>query len=563
LYANMTVLILLLCLTSTVASYNKLYSTIVELSQGLESQTNVIYTDDRQSLGTYTQLSQAVRHTPSILISKDPTKLINISTDKHENLLMILPKLELEIIQQVFETFPVKMQKADYLFVGVDKTVYWFQLLSTLWDLGFPNVLIYNFSGNGDFYTSDPFPKLQLIPSSIEHYLWARRHWFDNLRGWEVRTIISNNPPRTLVDAELQIFDGYVLKTLREFLSYKNAKFVPVLVPDYKIFSPKNCMKYLQEKKGELCGDVLAYNTDFSFTDSYMYLYANILIPTPKARSKNYYIIEPFDLKIWLLIALYMFAICSFSSFVCWVQNGRWDFIKIFLEILCSLVCAGFRLRGIVGRLHYILFSTIFVGGFIFSNYYLAFLRTLLSTGLYELPIKSFEELVRRNISIIVPEYDKVVLEAYDYPSILWNITRVMPYVFILEHRRVFNTSYAYMAYSDRFALFEFQQQYMKRPKMRTLPIDIVHSLPGYPMRREWLLKFKLSEALLNCFGTGLIQKIMDDTNMQTIRMGYLDIIPSEEYKAEPLTLDNFRVPLLMLVVGNGIAFFCLLAERL
>lgn len=463
----------------------------------------------------------------------------------------------------IFKEFPVKMQRADYLFVGADSATNWLQFLSMLWQLGYPNVLIYNSSETGGFFTSDHFPQQKLISSTIDYYLWARRHWFDNLYSWEVRTIIANNPPRSLVYPEQDIYDGYALGLLREFLAYRNAIFVPVLQQNFKIFSALNCLKLLQTRKGDLCGDVLARNDDFSYTDSYMYLYANILIPSPQARSKNYYILEPLDCRAWLLIALYVLIICCFTSFVCWLQNGRWEWIKILLEIIRSLLYIGFRLREITGRLHYILYGTICFAGLIYSNYYLAFLHTLLSTGLYEQPIESFEELVRRNVSIIVPEYDIVLLTTFDYPSILWNITRVMPFDFILEHRGVFDTKYSYLAYSDKQALYHLQQQYMKKPKMRTLPIDVVHALIGYPMQREWLLKFKLSETLLNCFGSGLIHKIVEDTNMQTMRTDFLDIIASEDYEAEPLTLDNFTMPLLMLAVGCAMGFICLLGELL
>lgn len=463
----------------------------------------------------------------------------------------------------IFKEFPVQMQRADYLFVGADNASNWLQFLSMLWQLGYPNVLIYNSSETGEFFTSDHFPQQKLISSTIDYYLWARRHWFDNLYGWEVRTIISNNPPRSLVYPEQDIYDGYALGLLREFLAYRNATFVPFLQENFEIFSAMDCLKLLHDRKGDLCGDILGINDDFSYTDSYMYLYANILIPSPQARSKNYYILEPLDRRAWLLIALYVLIICSFTSFVCWLQSGELEWIKILLEIIRSLLYIAFRLNEIKGRLHYILYGTICFAGLIYSNYYLAFLHTLLSTGLYEKPIESFEELVRRNVSIIVPEYDIVLLTTFDYPSILWNITRVMPFDFILEHRGVFDTKYSYMAYSDKQALYHLQQQYMKKPKMRTLPIDVVHSLPGYPMQRDWLLKFKLSETLLNCFGSGLIDKIVEDTNLQTMRMGFLDIIPSEDYEAEPLTLDNFTMPLLMLAAGCALSFICLLGELL
>ncbi|XP_034476026.1 uncharacterized protein LOC117783011 [Drosophila innubila] len=478
---------------------------------------------------------------------------------------MILPQLNHEQILQIFEQLPVNLQRSDYLLVGCDNADNWLNLLSTLWKLGFPNILIYNStqSVEGVFYTSDSFPQQRLILSSIDHYLWARRHWFDNLKGWEVRVGLYNNPPRTLVYPEKQIFDGYALMLLREFLSYRGAKFIPMLTPNYKVYSPNDCLDLMRSNKCDLCGDLFAFSNKFSYTYSFMYLYCNILIPTSQPISKNYYISAPLELKTWLLVGFYVVFICSFASFTGWLQHGRFEFGNLLLQIFGSLLSVGFKFRQVLGRLHYILFTIIALGGLICSTYYLAFLKTILATGLYEPQIDSFEELVRQNISLIVGDYDKTVLKLYDFPDILWNITQVVPYDFIVSHRRVFDTNYTYLAHSDRLVLFSFQQQYMAKPRMRPLPIDIMHSLPGFPMRREWLLKFKLSETLLNCFGSGLMQKLAADTNRQTIHIGYLSLIPSEQYEARPLTLDYFAMPLKILTTGSGLAFVCFLGELL
>ncbi|XP_030554574.1 uncharacterized protein LOC115758174 [Drosophila novamexicana] len=563
----MAKLLFLICLLTYVDSSTlELGSSIVSLSRGLKSRTNIVYTEATQPLDVYSQISETLSQIPSLLLKSDYVRLFDNSLHLPQPLLMILPQPNQGQIQTMFEQLPEQRQQSDFLIVGCDNAANWLHLLSTLWHLGYPNVLIFNSSdelGSGQLYTSDSFPQQQLRRSSIDHYLWARRHWFDRLEGWEVRVALYNNPPRTLVYPDQELYDGYALMLLREFLAQRGAKFVPVLTPNYRVYSPNDCLKFLQLNQSDICGDVLAFSNNFSFTASYQYLYGNILIPYSLPISKNYYIIAPMQLKTWLLLTLYIAMICGFASFICWLQLGRWEYGKLLLEILSSLLCVGFRLNDIKGSQRYILFCTIFLSGFICSNYYLAFLATILSTGLYEPQINSFEKLVEQNISIVIGDYDKTVLKSYDYPDILWNITRVVPYDFILAHRRVFDTNYAYLAHSDRLALFDFQQQYMVKPRMRPLPIDLMHSLPGYPMRRQFLLKSKLSEALLNCFGSGLMQKLADDTNRQTIHIGYLNLIPSEPYEARPLALDYFNVPLIVLISGLIIGFVCLLGELL
>ncbi|XP_017864774.1 PREDICTED: uncharacterized protein LOC108615053 [Drosophila arizonae] len=566
----MSKLICLLCLLTNVdSSTYDLSSSIAALNRGLQSKTNIIYTESAQPLDIYERVCEALSHVPSVLLKRTDQSSLSSINDLHlpKPLLVILPKPSPVQAEAMFEQLPTEMQQSDFLIVGCDTAANWHQLLSALWQQGFPNVLLFNSTDRGglrgQFYTSGFYPQRQLQRCSIEDYLWSRQHWFDNLGGLEVRVALYNDPPRSLVYPENDMYAGYALLLLREFLAHRGAKFVPVLTPNHSVFSPHDCLKYIHNNLSDVCGALLAYSNEVSFTASYTYLYVNILIPNAQPKSKNYYIIAPMQLKTWLSMLLYIAITCSFVSCVCRLQRGRWECGRFLLDIISSLLCVGFELRHITGWQYYILYSSIFLVGFMIANYYLAYLATILSTGVYEPEIRSFEDMVDRNISILIGDYDKKVFEIYDFPDILWNITRLVSYPFIQAHRRVFDAKYAYLAHSDRLVLFAFQQQYMTKPRMRPLPIDLQHSLPGFPMRRHWLLKHKLSEAVLNSFGSGLLDKLADDTNQQTIHIGYLNLIPSEPYEAKPLTLDYFNVPLIMLVFGLIIAFVCLIVELL
>ncbi|KAH8384736.1 hypothetical protein KR093_007120 [Drosophila rubida] len=545
-------------------NHNKLSLSIAALNRGLESRTNIFYGEDGQSLESYAEVMLTLNHVPSIVLSKNASQLIRSTVNPSKPLLMVLLQLEHNRTRQILQQLPVETQRADFLIVGCDTAANWLHLLATLWQLGYPNVLISNGSQSASqLFTSAAYPNQRLLPSSVEHYLWARRHWFDDLGGVAVRVGLYNNPPRTLVYPEQPLFAGYALLLLRAFLAHRNARFVPLLTSNYRVYSPNDCLQLLRAAHCDLCGDLFAYSANYSFTDSYMYLYANILIANARPKSKNSYLWAALQLRSWLLLIFYVLVVSSFVSLVVWLQRRRLEFGKQLLQVLGSLLAGKLELQAVVGRLHYMLIVIITLAGLLCSTYYLASLKTILATGLYEPQIESFEQLVRENISLVVGDYDATVLRSYDFPDILWNITRVVPYEFIVTHRRVFDASYAYLAHSDRLLLFRFQQQYMAKPRMRPLPIDIMHSLPGFPMRREWLLKFKLSETLLNCFSSGLLQKLAADTDRQTIHIGYLSLMPAEQFRTLPLTLDYFGMPLKLLVAGHGLALVSLLCELL
>ncbi|XP_033254440.1 uncharacterized protein LOC117193849 [Drosophila miranda] len=334
---------------------------------------------------------------------------------------------------------------------------------------------------------------------------------------------------------------------LRQFLAHRRVTFVPVLTPHYRVYSANDCLKLLHLQQVDICGDLLAYSNISSFTASYTYLYGYILIPNSPPRSKVIYTVAPYSPTMWMTVAAYLVLLPSVGSLVYWLQRGTIRYGKFVLDALKSLLFSGFQLGEFRGLVGVVLYLTLVFTGFICSNFYLAALGSILATGLYEPQINTFEELVQQNITFIIGDYDKTVLQTYDFPDILWNITRVVPYDFITRHRAVFDTDYAYLAHSDRIVLFNFQQQFMKK----------------FPMRRQWLLKQKLGETLLNCFNSGLLEKLAHDTNRETIRIGYLGLIRSEEYRAQPLALDFFSMPFYMMFTGLGLGFVSLVGELL
>ncbi|KAH8405614.1 hypothetical protein KR215_004453, partial [Drosophila sulfurigaster] len=561
-YRTCLSIVLLFCLIGSSSAAEDVLQVVAQLNARLQFTTNVIYNPQQRELSHL----QRLQPVGQLIISSLGEFGFNGTELKYfieERVLFVLivedPFGPLELLQKLHLHF----DEADFLLVieRLELDGIWLQFVYDAWQLGYIKLL---FLHSTLLYENQLFPELKLKPTTVERYAVTRGRLL-NLHGYETRVAVYSNPPRSLLYKDEwgnQVYGGYYMRFIRQFLRYMNATFVPIQTPSY---SAGHCKQALQAGRVDLCADALAQETTKTFAVSrpIRLAYANIMVPSAKPLGSYRYLVAPFHSTTWLLVIIYVLLISGFISFIVWLQRGRFEFGKQLLQILGSLISGSLQLSEIQGRIHYILFIVIALGGLICSTYYLAFLKTILSTGLYEPQINSFEELVRQNISFIVGDYDKTVLKSYDFPDILWNITRVVPYDFITKHRRVFDPNYAYLAHSDRLLLFSFQQQYMMKPRMRPLPIDIMHSLPGFPMRREWLLKFKLSEALLNCFNSGLMQKLAADTNRQTIHIGYLSLMPSERYETQPLALDYFAMPLKILCSGLGLAFICFLCELL
>ncbi|XP_030554573.1 uncharacterized protein LOC115758173 [Drosophila novamexicana] len=536
---------------------------IDELNERLEMEANIVYNpqlDELNYLLEIKPMSQLIISSPNSS-ALNAMELIQFLDEKSLFVLLVeTPPIEL------FEQLHYLFQKADFLLVLKEYPVtdIWLDFVQQAWELGYYRLLFLHTGRQGALYKKQMFPQLELKPTSVSNYV-ATRARFTDMHGFEIRVAVYSNPPRCLYYEDEwgePVYGGYYMRFVRHFLATHNAKFVPVHTPND---SPGHCVKALLARRVDLCADALAQGSDKTFvvTNAIRMAYANIMVANAKPLSSYRYLVAPFHTTVWICLIVYIGFIVCFMSCIHWQQQRRWIFSTFLLEAISSLLFTGFALKDLHGRERYILFGVLFIAGFIYSTFYLGYLKSILTTEVFEEQINSFEQLLEANISIIIDEYDSNLTTRYFLPDMLWPIIQVVPEEKLKRHRTGFDQQYAYILFSDRMDLYDYAQKYLKHPRMRRIPINIFFLYAGFPMRESWFLKQHLSEAWANAFESGLVQKLALDADHETMTssVGFLHFLATEYYEAQSLGLDYFVMPAMSLAFGYGLAFLAFVIE--
>ncbi|XP_022226485.2 LOW QUALITY PROTEIN: uncharacterized protein LOC111076816 [Drosophila obscura] len=532
------------------------------LNDHLRISTNILYCNERSKLINYE--SEYLRQAEITRLIYTSAAAINSSHLQlhigHGSQLFIV--FTTEPPYDLFPVLDLHFQNADFLIV-IDKSIdldTWLAYVQYAFELGYVRLLLYT-TPNGAVYGKMLFPVVRIVPATVEQYLHMRDTLKD-LHGYPVRVAAYKNVPRSFMYLNSwgrMIYAGFYMRFVRAFLHSRNATFVPVHTPND---SPGNCTLALKNESVDLCADSLAANQEmFSLTYGFRIAYANVMVAHAKPLLSYRYLEAPFQNSVWMCLVIYVLLIVSFLSCIHWQQHGRWDFSKYLLEVFSSLLFSGFNLRSIRGRERYILFGVIFMTGFVYSTMYLGLLKSMLISEVFEPQINTFEQLVASNITLLVDPYDRILFAKYNMPEVLWSVVQTVSFETLLHHRNRFDQSYAYVLFTDRMALYETAQLFLRHPRLRRIPINFAFLFTGIPMRKKWFLKEHLSRAWYHSFESGLTRKLAVEANNEAMSVGHLHYLITEHMEAKPLDLDYFVMPTIALLLGCGLAIISFVIE--
>ncbi|XP_068147773.1 LOW QUALITY PROTEIN: uncharacterized protein [Drosophila tropicalis] len=469
----------------------------------------------------------------------------------------------------LFEYLKLAFQDADFLFV-VDKSTEnfikdakWVEFIKDGWEQGYVKLLFHTPFNGGAIYDKWLFPYMRLQPATVESFIHSRNS-FGDLEGFKIRVASYNNAPRSIIYNDEKgklVFGGFYMRFVRHFLAARNATFVPVFIQG----SPLHCTKALMSEEVDICADALVQNQtqEIAVTHALRVAYANVMVAHAEPLHSYRYLMAPFTTTTWICLMSYISAMVTFLSLIHWKQCHRWIYSEFLLEAISSLLFSGFRLKHVQGHARYILFAVMFLAGFVYSTMYLGFLKSILISEVFEKQINTFEELVERNVTIMMDEYDRILSIKYNLPEMLWPIVQVVSIETLMEHRNKFDTRYAYVLFTDRMNLYDYAQQFLHHKRLRRIPIKILFIFSGIPMRKTWFLRPHLSTAWASAFETGLTLKLTQEAEHEAMRTGVLPFLSTESRELKPLSLDYFVMPAISLVLGYGMALISFLIELL
>ncbi|XP_026842228.1 uncharacterized protein LOC6600940 isoform X1 [Drosophila persimilis] len=556
-----TLLLFLITQGDVIASVG-LSHIIGKLNDHLRISTNILYCNEHQKLINYE--SECLRTAGITRMIYTSAAAVNSSRlQRHigdgSQLFVVIST---EPPYDLLRTLDLRFQNADFLIV-IDRRIdreMWLAYVQHAFELGYVRLLLHT-TPNGGVYGKTLFPKVRIDPTTVEQYLQHRASMRD-LHGYPVRVAAYKNVPRSFMYVNSwgrMVYAGFYMRFVRAFLDSRNATFIPVHTPSD---SPGNCTLSLRNETVDLCADSLAANPEmFSLTYGFRIAYANVMVAHAKKLLSYRYLEAPFQISVWLCLVTYVILIVGFLSCIHWQQHRRWDFSKYLLEVFSSLLFAGFSLRSIRGRERYILFGVIFMTGFVYSTMYLGLLKSMLISEVFEPQINTFEQLVASNTTLLVDPYDRILFAKYNMPEVLWSVVQTVTFETLLYHRNRFDQNYAYVLFTDRMALYETAQLFLRHPRLRRIPVNFAFLFTGIPMRKRWFLKEHLSTAWYHAFESGLTRKLSEDANNEAMSVGHLHYLITEHLEAKPLDLDYFVMPAIALALGSGLAIISFVIE--
>ncbi|XP_073828966.1 uncharacterized protein [Musca autumnalis] len=394
-----------------------------------------------------------------------------------------------------------------------------------------------------------------------------------NMHGFPIRVILGNNPPRSLLwwsntesntsSPRLHI-SGYYATILEIFAKQYNASLDYIILSHKDYYNELECLRYIHSNRTDVCADVMVMGQGYIVTKPEEVTNSYLIVAYDTPMDRFYYFIKPFKPAVWLWSEVTTCSVSLMLSLINWLQRESWSFPKNYLNSMMAVANLPFQLSRIKGWRRKFLEIFMFLYGFVLANWYLSLLSSLLSSRLFDSYISSLQDLHDRNISIIISDYENIFLSNTQISPIIGQQLEIVDNEFLLEKRRNLDPSYAYYGQYDKNLFYLRQQLYMEKPRMRELteyPFNPVYC--GIPMRTNWPLEDKLNTLMGFMLESGVFSRILEDTFDDAIRIGHLKYFPMDHNTVEPLSLDYFRMPGTLLVVGYSLGFVCFIVEIL
>ncbi|XP_011180920.1 uncharacterized protein LOC105211272 [Zeugodacus cucurbitae] len=473
-------------------------------------------------------------------------------------------------IEVQFENFKYATQRwhsGDVLFIaakiGNNATTATPQaLFNWCWRNGYTNVLLTDVRAN-ELLTYVPFPAVRLRNTTLCAYLRRRNVTWRNFHGYNIRAVSGTQPPRAIIYTDaggVQQISGLQPLIIKLFAARYNAtlNFTIDPNPNYDFLQ---CIPELLDGRYDICADHGYYRGYYNKPHSKpLYLdFAYFAVRFPQPLAKFRYFLAPFQASTWCLFVITIAYITLLLAMSNWLERGHWNAGQYLLAVISSFINASMDDKLIKSRRGVYIFVLLTVAGFIISNFYLAFLFSLLSTILYEQPINSVADIVAANVTVLtIGSYEILLRRLPEYDAMQVQYLTIGA---LKLHRDRLDPSYAYANMLDIWQFLFYQQRFLLRPRLKLLDQPLITYISGMPLARDWPFEQIFNRHVQQLFEYGFHKYFMQRITEIAINTGFLKFFQTEYHKVVPLNLSDFGMPALLLGGGYLIAFVVFLVE--
>ncbi|XP_030242835.1 uncharacterized protein LOC115563655 [Drosophila navojoa] len=454
------------------------------------------------------------------------------------------PKMQIQLSDNIYiQTYPLDPRLMNFLprllwelhelhivFITKEESSNWQNdLYSYCFRNGFINVLlIQNLRPEILLYSYNPYPTIRTLRLPLlEDYLNRWRHLL-NFQQYPVRTLLFTVEPRIFQYVNRRgelVYSGYLYNALKGFTHRYNSSIYIV--------------------------------KEIDVDDLY-----DTAVPHAKPIASYLYFVRPFTWTLWLTVigAIGYGMLMLYGS----SRNGRSEIGKYFLSSWCNFLFISQPRIIFANWQQVVIHFIMLLSGFILTNFYVALLSSMLTSGLFEEDYNTFQDLERSSYTLLTDSYYAHFMnESTFMPEIIkQRISRVDSDA--LEAARVtMNTSHMYTRYEDRLDGFLFQQHLLKVPLFKVIPKSLSDGFMSFPVLNGLPYLNLINSYLRRIFEYGILQKIKTDAYLDTIEGGITKFITSDRTERKPFAVEFYYYAFALWGVGLMLASLCFVLELL
>ncbi|XP_043866151.1 uncharacterized protein LOC6583394 [Drosophila mojavensis] len=413
-------------------------------------------------------------------------------------------------------------------------------------------------------YSYNPYPTMRTLRLPLlEDYLNRWRQLL-NLQQYPVRTLLFSVEPRIFQYINRKgerIQSGYLYNVLKEFTDRHNSSIQIVKEIDVDELYDTGISLYINRSIDIVCY-IKHSHLNITSTKPLHLVPLRLAVPHSKPIASYLYFVRPFTWTLWLAVI----AAIGYGMLMLYGsnRNRRTEIGKHFLSSWCNLLFIS-QPRIIFANwqqvvIHYIML----LSGFILTNFYLALLSSMLTSGLFEEDYNTFQDLERSPYTLLTDSYYASFMNESSYmPEIIKQRINVADSNVLETARVTMNTSYMYTRYEDRLDGFLFQQHLLKVPLFKVIPKSLWDGFMSFPVVNGLPYLNIMNTYLSRIFEHGILSKIKTDTYLDAIEGGITKFIASDGIERKPFSVEFYYYAFALWGVGLILASLCFFLELL
>lgn len=460
--------------------------------------------------------------------------------------------------------------------VIISSTLDSYDTLQAFADEGFVNTIFVNpktFKESNKFYIYELFPNFEVKAISFDKSTIVFPAKVNNilLRPIKVALFLAFPSSYLAFDRKSnKVYIGFLLKLLQTFVEFINGTFdIAMIVGEvksdpYLLLDQRTVdfvtMHIVNIDENPLRNIILRQG----YSNTILTYHTMVMVPVPNPLARQFYPFKPYTPEVWLLtVALLVFS----TIFLTVVRRPAnyletthtfWYYFGIIQRALFAQP-TFFSERTGYKKIFYLLIFC----GFILTTWYNALLGSYLTTTLSESPIRSIDDIARKNIKILVWEHAiKIYEKLAGFPKYMPHVSLVRGDV-LTNYKLKLDKSFAYIEKSTAWDFRVQQMMFYKDIRFEDLGENLGNNAQAVNIKYNSFYKERLNRFIDLIKDVGLQKHWLDHAILDYIKYKPIDITleSSETFPIQPIEVNYFLIAFGILGAGWICALVALFGE--